>query len=228
MNFYDKKPVVVLEHETALKVYLDALLQDMSHAAFADEPESALAQQVILENNIRKPVAVTHELSAQPAIHACQQQASAMPAWAETSFQCLLVRTNGVKLAVPLVKLNSIFNLTEPVHPVPGYSPWFMGLLSWRGTHIKIIDLLKLMGMEGGDFTDSDKSANKRVLLINDGIWGFVCDDVSKIITLYPEQIKWRTDRTRRAWLAGTLIEHMCSLLDVDQFSIPARIMHAN
>ncbi len=35
-------------------------------------------------------------------------------------------------------------------------------------------------------------------------------------IRLEPSAVKWRTDRGKRAWLAGTVIEHMCALLDVE------------
>jgi purine-binding chemotaxis protein CheW len=27
--------------------------------------------------------------------------------------------------------------------------------------------------------------------------------------------VKWRTQRNQRPWLAGTVIEHMCALVDV-------------
>jgi purine-binding chemotaxis protein CheW len=38
---------------------------------------------------------------------------------------------------------------------------------------------------------------------------------VSRSIRLDPNEIKWRSQRSQRPWLAGTVIEHMCALLDV-------------
>ena len=38
---------------------------------------------------------------------------------------------------------------------------------------------------------------------------------VSRSIRLDPSEVKWRSQRTQRPWLAGTVIEHMCALLDV-------------
>ncbi|RPT74986.1 hypothetical protein [Pseudomonas aeruginosa] len=38
---------------------------------------------------------------------------------------------------------------------------------------------------------------------------------VSRSIRLDPAEVKWRSQRSQRPWLAGTVIEHMCALLDV-------------
>lgn len=223
MKFFDKNPVVVQEHETALQVYLDALLQDMSHSVFTVEPQRLIQQEILEKNDALKPAVITNEI----AIVKCMQE-NRVPDWAATSFQCLLVSSNGVKLAIPLTKLHGIVNLTESLALVPGYASWFLGLLSWRGTHVKVIDIYKLMAMENNELVSFKESVPKRVVLAGDGSWGFTCDDVSRIITLCSDQIQWRADRTHRAWLVGVVIEHMCSLLDMDGFSIPARIMPAN
>ena len=227
MNIFDKKPIAMLEQETALKVYFDALLQDMSHSTFTVESHHLPQHKILEENSTLKLVMVIPELPLQPAIEKLTQ-ASTAPAWAATSFQCLLVSVNGVKLAVPLIKLRSIVHLTEQVKFVPGYASWFIGLLPWRGTNIKIIDIFKLTAMESVEVVSLHKSIPKYVLLVGDGSWGFVCDDVSRIVTLDSDQIQWRIDRTRRSCLIGTVIEHMCSLLDTDEFAIPARIMPVN
>ena len=33
------------------------------------------------------------------------------------------------------------------------------------------------------------------------------------------ERVRWRSDRSQRPWLAGTLVEQMCALIDVDVFA---------
>jgi purine-binding chemotaxis protein CheW len=38
---------------------------------------------------------------------------------------------------------------------------------------------------------------------------------VNQPITLVPEDVKWRSDRSKRPWLAGTVKDHMCALLDI-------------
>jgi len=39
------------------------------------------------------------------------------------------------------------------------------------------------------------------------------------VLRLTPDQVRWRTERTRRRWLAGTVIEHMCALIDPPAFA---------
>ncbi|WP_198266126.1 hypothetical protein [sulfur-oxidizing endosymbiont of Gigantopelta aegis] len=41
----------------------------------------------------------------------------------------------------------------------------------------------------------------------------------SHIITLKTDEVKWRSSRTKRRWLLGTVIDHMCALLDSEEFS---------
>lgn len=45
--------------------------------------------------------------------------------------------------------------------------------------------------------------------------WGLAVHQVSRSIRLDPSEVKWRTQRHQRPWLAGTVIEHMCALVDV-------------
>ena len=204
MNISSRQSVEVLEHETALQVYFDALFQE----------------EILEKNNTLEPVVKVVEESVPLAINEPTFSDKVLT-WETAPFQSLLFSTNGVKMVVPLTQLHSIVNLTAP-HNMCRVSDaaWFMGLLPWRGTHVKVIDICKLMAMESVGFKEFDESIPKCLVLIKDGSWGFMCDDVSKVFTLDPGQIQWRADRTRRAWLAGTVIEHMCALLDVDEFAL--------
>ncbi|MBP3862153.1 MAG: chemotaxis protein CheW, partial [Pseudomonas sp.] len=49
--------------------------------------------------------------------------------------------------------------------------------------------------------------------------WGLAVHQVSRSLRLHPNEIKWRSQRGQRPWLAGTVIEHMCALLDVEQLA---------
>lgn len=219
MNILAKQSVAVLEHETALQVYLDALLQDMSGSIYSEEPQKLLVKEQILNQNNILDSAIKIAEESSPLAVSEPTLPSKVLTWAKTPFQALLFSTNGVKMVVPLIKLHSIVNLTAPINYVPGNAAWFMGLLPWRGTHVKVINICKLMAREGTAFKKLEEGTTpKHILLINDGAWGFMCDDFSKVFTLCPTQVQWRVDRTRGAWLAGTVIEHMCALLDVDQF----------
>ncbi|MCY1336302.1 hypothetical protein D9M69_221050 [compost metagenome] len=45
--------------------------------------------------------------------------------------------------------------------------------------------------------------------------WGLAVHQVSRSLRLDPAEVKWRGRRQQRPWLAGTVIDQMCALLDV-------------
>lgn len=222
MNILDNESMPVLEYEAALNIYFDALLQDVSHSKFTSESRDVCSKQEILEKNNALEVAATIAVSPVSGVAGKGKQISKIPDWAAAAFQCLLFSANGVKFAVPLIKLHSVINLTESLKLVPYEATWFLGLLPWQGVHVKVIDTYKLMAREGSECMDFKSDAQKQVLLVGDGSWGLVCDDASKILTLYSDQIQWDGDSVYGAWCAGTVKESTCTLLDVDKFSIPA------
>ena len=59
----------------------------------------------------------------------------------------------------------------------------------------------------------------QHIVMVGDGEWGLTCEDVSSIINIDPAKVRWRTNRTKRPWLAGTVIEHLCALLDVERLA---------
>jgi purine-binding chemotaxis protein CheW len=221
VNIFPGQPIAVLEQDTALQVYLGALLQDMSVSAYAENPQKIrVAEKTLDQDDILGPMAAIQKESAPFVVDGHNPPEKSLT-WATAPFQSLLFSANGIKMVVPLVQLHSIVDLTAPIKAMPGNAAWFMGLWPWRGTHVKVIDICKLMAMKGAELKSAElknpgENIPKRIVLINDGSWGFVCDEVSEIFTLSPGQVKWRADRTHHAWLAGTVLEHMCALLDVD------------
>jgi purine-binding chemotaxis protein CheW len=45
--------------------------------------------------------------------------------------------------------------------------------------------------------------------------WALACQEICDTQTLNYDAIKWRGDTSKRPWLAGTVIEEMCALVDV-------------
>jgi purine-binding chemotaxis protein CheW len=72
--------------------------------------------------------------------------------------------------------------------------------------------LLKIAG-------ENPRKRVKHIVLIDDYKWGLACDEINEVITLQPEDVRWRTSKTSRDWLAGTVIEHMCALMNSQGFS---------
>lgn len=139
------------------------------------------------------------------------------PSWAQERFECLLFTVGGLTLAVPLIELGAIYPITEEITPLFGQIHWFMGLLTVKGNNIRTVNTAKVVMPERYD--DVMKKDFNYVISINGVDWGLAVDSVASAITLEPQDVHWRTERSKRPWLGGTVIEHMCALLDVSQLA---------
>lgn len=139
------------------------------------------------------------------------------PVWAQERFECLLFSVGGLKLAVPLVELGSIYPIQEELTPIFGQAEWFMGLLPAKDFSIKTVDTARLVMPER--YSEAMSANYAYVVTINGVDWGLAVDDVSSAIPLDPDQVRWRGERSKRPWLAGTVVDHMCALLDVSQLA---------
>lgn len=144
------------------------------------------------------------------------------PEWSEGTFESLLFKVAGLlTLSVPLVRLNGILPWPGKLTAVPGHAGWFLGLLSNRGRQVKIIDIAKFVIPENHKARSTIESSErqfKHIILIDDGQFGLACDDLGNVLKLNQGQVRWRSDRTTRPWLAGTIIEQMCAMIDLDHF----------
>ena len=143
------------------------------------------------------------------------------PDWAIPEFQALLFAVSGLKLAVPLSELNGIVEWgDEYINELPGHASWYLGLINHLGKNVPVVDTLQqVVPKERWPAGHLEKPEFKHIILIDDGRWGLACEQVLEIITLKTEQVKWRSSRTKRRWLLGTVIEEKCALLDSSEFA---------
>lgn len=135
------------------------------------------------------------------------------PQWAQSRFDVLLFKVSGLTLAVPLISLGQIQPLTDELTPLFGQADWFMGLQPTPAGKIRTVNTAKFVMPERYDPAFLETA--KYVMSINGVPWGLAVDSVNQPITLQPDDVKWRGDRSKRPWLAGTVKDHMCALLDI-------------
>jgi purine-binding chemotaxis protein CheW len=198
------------ETESAVEIPPDALI--------ADSPvEQSLAEQKTVETEkVSDSVDVqitTDEALAKPL----DWLANGRPAWAQNRFECLLFSVAGLKLAVPLVSLGSIHRIESEFTPLVGRADWFIGLYRAGDRNINVVDTAKWVMPR--QYHEAVLDGYHFVIRLGDTNWGVACDSVAEAIQLEPEQVKWRTERSKRAWLSGTVIDHMCALLDAEMLS---------
>lgn len=238
---------VMLDQQLALGVYLNALLKPAKEV----QTETRVTEevQVTVEPVAPTPLPVAEvppvevpeqapetpvtpaEITEETAVQAdnkgeAQPATEGRPDWAEGDFQCLLFRVAGLTLAVPLARLNGVVpwddgNLAE----MPNHRAWFLGLSEHHGQRVKLIDTaaVVLPAERYAQLGPADSGRLTKVVMIDDHRWGLACEDVGEVITLTAEAVKWRTEKGRRPWLAGTVIEHMCALLDTEAFAMMLR-----
>ena len=198
----------LLAQDLALGAYLDALLQTATEQT-QQEVDAEAPQADALSRALGLVPAEPKESAAE----------SALPEWAREKFQCLLFYVGSLKLAVPLVKLTRIQPWGDHITATPGRPDWFLGLLAQDGGKTGVIDTGRLVfprDRRSQAAEQAQESEPGHILLVEGGRWGLTCDSLGEVVELNPEAVRWRTQRTARRWLAGTVLDQMCALLDVE------------
>ena len=164
-----------------------------------------------------EPVAEVHIAPANPD-SPVPPALEGRPAWAAEPFECLLFDVAGLTLAVPLVCLGSIYSLAgQELTPLFGQPDWFLGILPCQAGNLKVLDTARWVMPDR--YRDDFQQGLQYVISVQGYEWGLAVHHVSRSLRLDPAEIKWRGQRGQRPWLAGTVIEHMCALLDVAELA---------
>ena len=219
--------LVMLDQQLALSAYLHALLQPAPvEVPTTGAPEILLAADPappVLHHreSLNEGLAATNsedlevEDPSESVIAAPAPAPDSHPDWAQQDFQCLLFRVAGLTLALPLAKLNGVLPWdAAAVTPLPNHRPWFLGLREHLGHQVKLIDVAKVVLPPDRWPAPDDGLPHGKVILIDGGRWGLVCSEVAEVIVLSAAAVKWRSQSGSRRWLAGTVIDRMCALLD--------------
>lgn len=209
-------PVQHYVPEQTIQCYLDALLQDAA-------TELALAEQAqalpVEPERMTSPVAAEAHESVfhsfvNPQPEPAEPEAAPVASWRDAPFEALLFDVGGLTLAVPLVALGSIHSLDSPITPLFGQPDWFLGILPTQTGNLRVLDTARWIMPER--YSQELRDNLRFVISVQGHEWGMAVHGVSQSIKLDPEQVKWRSGQGKRPWLAGTVIDQMCALLDVE------------
>ncbi|MDL0430050.1 chemotaxis protein CheW [Marinobacter sp. TBZ242] len=239
----DKKLTQVTDPTSAIASYLDELLHTATDTARQEKPEPPVPQARKRARVAPPPASVAVRPTAEPDVEARkpvtpvvekapeiepppveenkaadipsppEAEPPGRPEWSDKPFECLIFTVAGLQLAVPLILLGAIHRIEEPVKPIPGSPRWYMGMRPDRDHNLRVVDTAEWI-MAGR--APADARENYRfVIRLDSSEWGLACDDVAQSFTLKPDEVRWRTARSKRPWLAGTVVDHMCALIDV-------------
>ena len=168
---------------------------------------------------------VATEVTAPEPIEAVEKTAASeeLPEWCQHEFQAMLFKVAGLTLAVPLIDLNGVVECDlDDISAMPGHADFYLGLMKHLDKNVPLVDTAKfVLPADKLSTLSGDEPAKRitRAVMIHDCQYGLACDEVNQVVTLSPEEVRWRTQRTQRRWLAGTVIEHMCALIDATAFA---------
>lgn len=191
----------------------------ISKTIVEEKTEVKIKENVTVENSAEtriesttKDVIIKEAVDSEPII----------PEWANTPFQVLLFEVAGLKLAIPLIELSAVIEWTDSVTEMPGHANFYMGILQHLDNKVAVIDTARMVLPEEKikKFASiNPRDRVKHIVLIDNYRWGLACDNIGEVITLNPNEVRWRTSKTSRGWLAGTVIDHMCALLNSEGFA---------
>jgi len=186
--------------------YLDSLLRDVLPD---DEPEPEPEQE---PEPVPVPVPVPVPEPV-PETLCVSQRREPMP-WADKPFASLLFDVMGLDLAAPLQELGGIMPLADKLQPLAAQADWFMGLIRWNDRTIRVVDTARFVMPER---VAADQQIDyQSVVVLGDSHWALAVNNADQSVNLQPCDIRWRKTLGKRPWLAGTVLNRLCALLDVD------------
>lgn len=232
----DEKLTKLADPASAIASYLDELLDTATDTSLREEirepepvpemrpePEPAPVQKPVSRPRPAPRVEVPPQpvraqetiaaVASTPVPEPAPETSAVRPEWSERPFECLIFTVAGLQLAVPLILLGAIHRVEEEIRPIPGSPRWYMGIRPSSDQNLRVVDTAEWI--MAGRVPANARDNYRFVIRLDNSDWGLACDDVAQSFTLNPDDVRWRTARSKRPWLAGTVIEQMCALVDV-------------
>ena len=229
--------------EEVMEEYLSSLLRDAEDPADVTARTAKLLEKATVEltpevpeatpppvsPRVSEPIETEQDIAAEDVIAevkaSVEENASVPPPGVplkpleerlDNAFQALFFEVAGLTLAVPLITLGGIHNLTK-IGPLFGKPAWFMGVMLHREEKLSVVDTARWVMPEKYDQTLADKLNYQYLIMLGDSPWGLASEKLVNTVTLNKDDVKWRKANAKRPRLAGMVKDKMCALLDVDE-----------
>ncbi|MFQ3207602.1 MAG: purine-binding chemotaxis protein CheW [Glaciecola sp.] len=129
-------------------------------------------------------------------------------------FQALFFEVAGLTLAVPLIELGGIHEITK-IAPIIGKPDWFMGVMLKNEDKFNVVDSARWVMPEKYDDEMAENLNYQFLINLGKTSWVLTCEKLINTVELNKSDVKWRTNTGKRPWLAGMVKERMCALINV-------------
>lgn len=132
----------------------------------------------------------------------------------DDNFQTLIFDVNNLPLAVPLIKLGGIVNISnQEITPLVGTPEWFLGLIPNERGNLMVVDTQKFLMPER---TIKDDRNYDYLIVLDNSQWALACHNVGDAKSINASDVRWSNQSSKRQWFAGMVVEYMSALLEVD------------
>jgi purine-binding chemotaxis protein CheW len=189
--------------EGVLQNYLDQLLVTATQPVQIVQKISEIPTDVaVVETNVVEATATLPVLTDPES-------------WSSQGVECLIFNVCGLKLAVPLLYLGGVHEINRAdVKPLVGQPGWYLGIVHTDEYNLQVIDTAHLIMPERKPYLA--EQGFKYLIQLEKTPWAIACQSIDDTVRLNASEINWRGERGKRNWLAGTVIEKMCALVDVN------------
>lgn len=175
-----------------------------------DISTKVIQEEIITDDNT---IETQEILSTEKEEHS-EGETKTHPYFSKESFQAMFFKVAGLVVAVPLVELGGIHNLTE-IHHLMGKPDWFKGVMLNREDKINVVDTALWVMPERCTEELIDSLNYQYLIMLGNSSWGLAAESIVDTITLSEDDVKW-VESTDRAWLAGLVKDRKCALLNVE------------
>ncbi len=176
------------------------------------QQKAEISAKVIKEENI--PIVDAGQIEEQVSIEEAEEETKASPHFSKESFQAMFFKVAGLVVAVPLVELGGIHNLTE-IHHLMGKPDWFKGVMLNREDKVNVVDTALWVMRERCNDELMASLNYEYIIMLSDSSWGLAAESIVDTVTLTENDVKW-VESSDRPWLAGLVKDRMCALLNVE------------
>lgn len=205
--FSEKRQV---DSQLDLSLYIEGLL---------NIPEEDVApENIVVEKALEKIVEVEH-VEKSDNIKTEQSIQSKIPEWGQQPFKSLLVKLAGMDLMIPAMTVSFIEKINRKITRTPLEVEACKGIITLREKSIVVIDLLSLISenIASDDSTPLQVEENNfnYVLVMEEASYALACEDVSQMITLEPEDVRWNNAAFNNPMFSGVVPEYLCPIINL-------------
>ena len=195
-----------------LSLYIEGLLNLPEQEVKHDQP--------VIEKQKLPDIKVKTSVVQQEVV---EKESVKVPDWAQQSFECLLVNLAGMQVMVPAMSVSYIEKINKKITRLPLDNEAFYGVVTIRDKSIAVIDLLSLIA----ESASTDFQCNKKigehyidhVIVMDEGNFALACEQVSHMMTLDVEDVRWNTATFNNPMFSGIVTEHLCPILNIDNLN---------